>query len=79
MYVLQATTLDDVPSNDFLKSLAEGPLKIVDSVPVYFVNGFKFHTTTYGSHRSTYNSGVCVKGSNYNEDSNDFYGYWMEF
>ena len=46
----------------------------MDSVPVYFVNGFKFHTSTYGSHRSTYNSGVCVKGSNYSDYSNDFYG-----
>ena len=46
--------------------------------PVYFVNGYKFHTLERGATRSTMNSGVCIKGSNYSESSSDFYGRLIE-
>ncbi|KAK1402918.1 DUF4216 domain-containing protein [Heracleum sosnowskyi] len=60
--------------NEFVRDLASGPLRSVRSVPIYYVNGFKFHTRTYGATKSTFNSGVCIKGSNYNETSNDYFG-----
>ncbi|WRX24557.1 protein of unknown function DUF4216 - like 6 [Theobroma cacao] len=37
-------------------------------------NGFKFHTLDYGQNRKTINSGVCIKGSFYNDYERDFYG-----
>lgn len=30
---------------------------------VYFMNGYKFHTTRWGEGKNTYNSGVCVSGT----------------
>ncbi|GKB93575.1 G-patch and R3H domain-containing protein [Tanacetum coccineum] len=38
-----------------------------------FVYG-KFHTKDYGEHKATINSGVCIKGSCYNEFEKDYYG-----
>jgi hypothetical protein len=32
-----------------------------------------FHTEEYGQGRKTYNSGVCVKGSTFNEFEVDYY------
>lgn len=45
---------------------------------MYFVNGYKFHTESHGSMRSTSNSGVCIKGTNYSETENDYYGRLTE-
>ncbi|KAK1393458.1 DUF4216 domain-containing protein [Heracleum sosnowskyi] len=60
--------------NEFVQDLASGPLRSVRSVPIYYVNGYKFHTRTYRATKSTFNSGVCIKGSNYSESSNDYFG-----
>ncbi|KAK1369544.1 hypothetical protein POM88_035636 [Heracleum sosnowskyi] len=60
--------------NEYVRDLASGPLRSVRSVPIYYVNGYKFHTRTYGANKSTFNSGVCIKGSNYSETSNDYFG-----
>ncbi len=38
------------------------------------VNGFRFHTHTYGSTKSTANWGVCVKGDTGSSGGFDFYG-----
>lgn len=46
--------------------------------PACFVNGYKFHTTAYGSHKATVNSGVCVKGAQYGADESDYYGRLLE-
>ena len=45
---------------------------------MYFVNGYKFHTESHGSMRSTSNSGVCIKGTNYSETEGDYYGRLIE-
>ena len=45
---------------------------------MYFVNGYKFHTESHGSMRSTSNSGVCIKGTNYSETESDYYGRLIE-
>ncbi|KAK1398076.1 DUF4216 domain-containing protein [Heracleum sosnowskyi] len=60
--------------NEFVRDLASGPLRSVKSVPIYFVNGYKFHTRKYGASKSTFNSGVCIKGTNYTEMANDYFG-----
>ncbi|XP_074356714.1 uncharacterized protein LOC141696477 [Apium graveolens] len=60
--------------NEYIRDISFGPLRSVKSVPVYYVNGYKFHTRVYGANRSTFNSGVCIKGSNFSEASNDYFG-----
>ncbi|KAK1388315.1 DUF4216 domain-containing protein [Heracleum sosnowskyi] len=65
-------------SNDYVRDLVSGPLHSVRSVQIYYVNGYKFHTKTYGASKSTFNSGLCIKGSNYNEASNDYFGILYE-
>ena len=45
---------------------------------MYFVNGYKFHIESHGSMRSTSNSGVCIKGTNYSETESDYYGRLIE-
>ncbi|KAK1362155.1 hypothetical protein POM88_046629 [Heracleum sosnowskyi] len=60
--------------NKFIRDLASGPLRSVKSVPIYYVNGYKFHTRKYGANKSTFNSGVCIKGTNYTETANDYFG-----
>ncbi|XP_074557058.1 uncharacterized protein LOC141813050 [Curcuma longa] len=47
---------------------------MVRTWPVYFINGYNFHTQEYGMGKSTMNSGVCVQSSNDGAPSNDFYG-----
>ena len=71
--LFQAQNTPVVP-NEVLRDLASGPLRSAKSVPVYFVNGYKFHTRKYGANKSTFNSGVCIKGSNYTESANDYFG-----
>ncbi|KAM3233113.1 hypothetical protein P3L10_018472 [Capsicum annuum] len=56
--------------NEYLRSLAHGPLIGATSHLVYFVNGYKFHTECHGSMRSTMNSGVCISDPNFG----DYYG-----
>ena len=64
--------------NEHLKVLARGPMRYVESHKGYFVNGYKFHTLKHGDGRITHNSGVCVKGSTYNELESDYYGLLVE-
>ena len=45
---------------------------------MYFVNGYKFHTESLGSMRSTSNSGVCIEGTNFSETESDYYGKLIE-
>ena len=64
--------------DETLRNMSYGPLRSCVVYPAYFVNGFKFHSLTYGANRSTQNSGVCVKGSNYSDNSYDYYGLLEE-
>ncbi|XP_057796599.1 uncharacterized protein LOC131012633 isoform X1 [Salvia miltiorrhiza] len=59
--------------NSDLKSLSLKPFQRVTSFQGFYVNGFKFHTIEYGSKKSTYNSGLCVKGLEL-----DYYGRLVE-
>ncbi|XP_039118907.1 uncharacterized protein LOC120255075 [Dioscorea cayenensis subsp. rotundata] len=65
-------------SNQFLQDLSKGPLRSYKSYSGCIVNGFKFHTKNYSSDRATMNSGVCIKGTNYTTDENDFCGQLVE-
>ena len=65
-------------ANQFIQAVADGPLRSVKCYPGMYVNGYKFHTERYGSSRSTINSGVCIKGSNYSVDESDYYGRLQE-
>ncbi|RDY10319.1 hypothetical protein CR513_05189, partial [Mucuna pruriens] len=64
--------------NPNLYDLASGPLRLAKSYPIYFVNGYKFHTIAWGEGKTTYNSGVCVSGIGHDEASNDYYGVLVE-
>ncbi|XP_050229103.1 uncharacterized protein LOC126678245 [Mercurialis annua] len=63
-----------VCTNPFILSLIKGPLRSVRTFKGYRVNGFKFQTQAYGEEQLTMNNGVCVKGIQYVDSENDFYG-----
>ncbi|XP_074318190.1 uncharacterized protein LOC141654985 [Silene latifolia] len=53
---------------DLIKTLAIGPYKSVRRYDHYYINGYNFHTYSYGKNKATMNYGVCVRslqGSNY--------------
>ncbi|KAK1394074.1 hypothetical protein POM88_013130 [Heracleum sosnowskyi] len=37
--------------NEYIQDISVGPLRSVKSVPIYYVNGYKFHTQEYGADR----------------------------
>ena len=45
---------------------------------MYFVNGYKFHTKSHGSIRSTLNCGVYIKDSNSSNTEIQYYGCLIE-
>ncbi|MQL91678.1 hypothetical protein Taro_024301 [Colocasia esculenta] len=61
-----------------VQEISYEPSKIVRVYPGYIVNGYRFHTRYYGWNKSMMNSGVCVKGSAYNENKVDYYGILEE-
>ena len=61
-----------------LHHLAWGPKRKVNSWPVYFVNGCKFHTKKWSIDRKTINYGVCVKGDDHGNEKNYYYGIIKE-
>ncbi|KAM3382277.1 hypothetical protein P3S68_007850 [Capsicum galapagoense] len=64
--------------NPYLQILAMRPLRKAKSWPVYFVNGYKFHTSSWGEGKSTYNSGVCVTGVGQDGITSEYYGVLKE-
>ncbi|KAL6572933.1 hypothetical protein OROHE_002409 [Orobanche hederae] len=65
-------------TNECIKSLAMGPFRLVTMYPAYMVSGYRFHTLGHGTNRATINSGVCIKGTNYNANEYDYYGRLLE-
>ena len=52
---------------------------MVKTWPMYFVNGYKFHTQSWNDGKKTFNCGICVKGTgNVNSSEDDFYGILKE-
>ncbi|KAL7612956.1 hypothetical protein Lser_V15G05225 [Lactuca serriola] len=59
--------------NKYIHDLSRRPLRTVKLYNVYFVNGYKFHTESYGANKVTMNSGVCISS-----DSCDYNGRLLE-
>ncbi|CAH9130990.1 unnamed protein product [Cuscuta epithymum] len=57
-----------------LIELSQWPKKKAKSYGGSYVNGYKFHTRTYGGTKRTSNWGVCVLGQTSEADHYDFYG-----
>lgn len=57
-----------------IRDLCVGPSKYATRYNSCFVNGYKFHTKEYGENKATINSGVCIKGSCYNDFEKDYFG-----
>ncbi|KAK4707330.1 hypothetical protein R3W88_033104 [Solanum pinnatisectum] len=47
---------------------------VMQTWPQYFTNGYRFHTLSHGSNKSTMNSGVCIKGTTWNDYESYYYG-----
>ena len=56
-----------------LRPLGYRPTKYVTCYNGHNINGFKFHIQQYGYHKSTTNSGVCIKDSWWAETETDYY------
>lgn len=65
-------------NNHLIQDLAKGPLNTVNVYTGYYVNGYKFHTEGRSANRMTVNCGVCIKGTNYSDQSSDYYGKLIE-
>ncbi|GAB2284036.1 hypothetical protein Dimus_039639 [Dionaea muscipula] len=61
-----------------MKAIAWDPVQPVHTYPIFFINGYIFHINSYAQGRKTCNSGVCIKGTSYNENQSDFYGILEE-
>lgn len=61
-----------------LHHLAYGPKRKVHTWPIYFVNGFKFHTEEWSVGKKTINCGLCVKGDDEGVEENYYYGIVKE-
>jgi len=62
----------------YLCQVAMGPLRVVTTRPIYFVNGYKFHTHDWSVGKKTTNSGVCVTGTGEGDFENEYYGILKE-
>ncbi|KAJ8761601.1 hypothetical protein K2173_004377 [Erythroxylum novogranatense] len=67
------TSAENPIHNKFIYDLTKGPLRTVNSYPVYFVNGYKYHTESHGHTMSSINSGVSIQG-----ELMDYYGKIIE-
>lgn len=70
--------LHDDECHKYLCHLAMGPLRCVKMWPIYFVNGYKFHTEERNEGKKTYNCGVCVKGVGESDVEKYYYGILKE-
>ncbi|KAL3643719.1 hypothetical protein CASFOL_014534 [Castilleja foliolosa] len=64
--------------NVHIRTLAEGPARWVKTYTGCKINGYRFHTLEEGTTKSTSNSGVCIKASNYGPNEIDYYGRLVE-
>ena len=57
-----------------MHDLVHRPATKVTSWPIYFCRGYNFHTLDHGKDRSTFNYGVCVKGTSDLTEESECYG-----
>lgn len=62
------------PLDDKIRNIGLGPYAKVLCYKAYDVNGYRFHTSSYGKNKSTVNSHICVKGEWYDDTEHDYYG-----
>ena len=60
-------------TDPLLHGLAWGPSIKATTLPGYFINGYNFHTVAHGTAKATMNSGVCIRGSNFDDTCTDLY------
>ncbi|XP_038687458.1 uncharacterized protein LOC119986835 [Tripterygium wilfordii] len=65
-------------TDDIVRSVARGPLRSVEIWHMCYVNGYKFDTDARSEGKSTINSGVCIRGTDYGQSENDYYGVLKE-
>ena len=74
-HIIQVHSSGDAEHGVDLHDLAWGPLHKVKTWPMYYVNGYKFHTQSWNEGKKTFNCGICVRGTgNVNSSEDDFYG-----
>ncbi|OMO71934.1 hypothetical protein CCACVL1_18018 [Corchorus capsularis] len=72
--LIGSNSMENAVTDPLLHTLAWGPSNKATSWPAYLVNGYNFHTFVHGQGKTTINSGICVRGSDANDPSHDFYG-----
>ncbi|XP_057415192.1 uncharacterized protein LOC130710056 [Lotus japonicus] len=75
--ILMVHDINNMVDDQLLLHLAWGPKRKVETWPIYFVNGFKFHTKEWSVNKKTINSGVCVQGDD-EEHEHYYYGTLKE-
>ncbi|VFQ95865.1 unnamed protein product [Cuscuta campestris] len=51
-----------VDTPQVIRDVSRGPLPVVSTYPICYVNGYRFHIETHGAKRATFNSGVSIVG-----------------
>lgn len=65
--------------NEEVKHIAWDSKKLVQSYSQFFLNGYNFHIVNHSEGKSTTNIGVCIKGSNYDDEYEvNYYGMLNE-
>ena len=65
--------------NEYIRMAGVTPSKLAYFYDGYQVNGYRFHTQTYGQNKVTQSSGVCIKGEwDGNDVPTDYYGVLQE-
>ncbi|GKV11278.1 hypothetical protein SLEP1_g22544 [Rubroshorea leprosula] len=64
--------------DEHLICLAHGLSWMVSCYKSFWVNGFRFHTASYGRNKRKMNSSVCITGTTGTESDLDFYGLLQE-
>lgn len=63
----------------YIRKAGLKPSKTASCYEVYDINGYRFHTETYGQNKATNSSGVCIQGEwDDNSEQHDYYGILQE-
>ncbi|XP_038687502.1 uncharacterized protein LOC119986883 [Tripterygium wilfordii] len=64
--------------DELIRDVSRGPLRRLEIWNTYYVNGYKFDTDARSEGKSTINSGVCIRGTDYGQSEYDYYGILKE-
>jgi len=68
----------DADHHKYLFQISLGPLNVIRTWPIYYVNGYEFHIEDRRKGLITFNSGVCVTGTIEGSIVYDYYGILKE-